>query len=131
MKFHLVLFILALKLKKAARSNPVFKQFIKGKQLAVTITTHPKKTGRQYLFCNGRITSTRRIDKFDTAMVWSDPDTAFKTMTCKNDEAVVAALTEKKLIIKGSFKAFMWFARALELMAAKTQQEEKPWEYLS
>ena len=116
MKFHLVLFILAQKLKKAAHNNPVFKKFIQDKELAVTITTTLRQTGRQYVFKKGRITSTRAIANFDTAMVWCDPNTAFKTMTCKNDEAIVAALTEKKVIVEGSFKEFMWFARALELM---------------
>ncbi len=116
MKFHLVLFILAQKLKKAARNNPVFKKFIQGKELSVTITTSRKNTGRQYVFSNGLIRSSRNIDTFDAAMVWCDQDTAFNTMTCKNDEAIVAALTEKKVIVEGSFKEFMWFARALELM---------------
>ena len=52
-------------------------------------------------------------------MVWCDPETAFKVMTSKNDEASVAALTEKKLQVEGNFKEFMWFSRALDIMMGK------------
>ncbi len=40
-------------------------------------------------------------------------------MTCKNEEASLAAMTEKKLVIDGNFKEFMWFSTALAKMMAR------------
>lgn len=116
MKFYLLLFVLSVKMGRAARRNPVFRQFIRDKQLKFTIKDSRDKKGRQYVFSKGKIFSSTAIDGGDAAMVWCDGDTAFKAMASGNDEAVVAALTEKKLTIEGDFREFMWFARALDLM---------------
>jgi len=120
MKFKLLLLILSGKLKKAARKNPAFKDYIKNKDLKVAIRTADKDQGRVYVFNRGVISSipgTR--EKTDMAMVWCDADTAFKVMSCGNDEASLAAMTEKKLVIEGNFKEFMWFSTALAKMMAR------------
>lgn len=120
MKFKLVLLILYGKLKWAAKKNKAFRDFIKSKNLKVAIKTAAGDQGRVYVFNNGEVSSipgTR--EKSDVAMVWSNADTGFKVMTCKNDEASLAALTEKKLVIDGNFKEFMWFSTALAKMMAQ------------
>ena len=120
MKFQLVLFVLYKKLAKAAKKDSRFMAFIKGKRLNFAIKTSRDGKGRQYIFDNGRISSTGKIAaSCDAAMVWCDPETGFKVMTSKNDEASVAALTEKKLQVEGNFKDFMWFSRALDIMMGK------------
>ncbi len=118
MKFYLLLFILARKMCRAAEKNPAFKTFIRGKDLKFTIKTRSGEKGRKYIFNNGKVTSDRDLSDCRAAMVWCDGETAFTTMASGNDEAIVAALTEKKLTVEGNFKEFMWFARALELMTA-------------
>ena len=120
MKFQLLLFILYKKLAKAARQDPRFKKFIQSKQLKITIKSGQNSKGRQYVFDNGKISSSaKNINVCDSAMVWCDADTAFKVMVSGNDEASVAALTEKKLQVEGNFKEFMWFSRALDIMMGK------------
>ena len=119
MKFYLLLFILARKMSRAAKKNSAFKQFIRCKELKFAIKTRTGQKGRKYIFNNGRISWNNDLDDCRAAMVWCDGDTAFKVMSSGNDEAIVAALTEKKLTVEGNFKEFMWFARALELMTAK------------
>lgn len=120
MKFNLLLFILYRKLIKAAKSDPLFQKFIKNKRLNVAVKTADGKKGRIYVFENGKIRSVKTGKKDpDTAMVWSDAVTGFDIMSSTNDEASVAALTEKKLLIEGDFKEFMWFSRALDIMMGK------------
>jgi len=120
MKFQLLLYVLYKKLGKAARNDSRFMDFVKSKRLKFTIKTSGDGKGRQYVFNNGHISSTAKIkEQSDAAMIWCDPDTAFKVMTSKSDEASVAALTEKKLQVEGSFKEFMWFSRALDIMMGK------------
>ncbi len=120
MKFQLLLYILYKKLAKAARKNTRFKNFIQNKQLKFAIKTGRNGIGRQYVFDNGKISSSaKNILVCDAAMVWCDADTAFKVMASGNEEASVAALTEKKLQVEGDFKEFMWFSRAVDIMMGK------------
>ena len=120
MKFQLLLFILSRKMMRAAARNARFKKFISARRLKFTIKTSQGKNGRQFIFDNGLISSTTDISRdFDAAMVWCDEAEAFKVMTCGNDEASIAALTEKKLLVEGNFKDFMWFSRALDIMLGK------------
>ncbi|MBU2511444.1 hypothetical protein KJ966_08895 [bacterium] len=120
MKFRLLLYIIHRKLKKAATANDRFKSFIQSKKLSITIKTGDSRLGRRYTFENGKISSTSGIAKeCDAAMVWRDANTAFEVMSSGNEEASVAALTEQKLQIEGSFKEFMWFSRALDIMMGK------------
>ena len=125
MKFYLLLFILARKMSRAAKKNSAFKQFIRCKELKFAIKTRIGQKGRKYIFNNGRISWNNDLDDCRAAMVWCDGDTAFKVMSSGNDEAIVAALTEKKLTVEGNFKEFMWFARALELMTAKSLNKRR------
>lgn len=120
MKFKFLLFILYLKLKTAAGKNAKFIQFIKDRHLHFVIKTADEKSGRQFHFSNGKITSRSGLEKAtDFVMVWVDPNTAFKVMSNSNEEATVAALTEKKLVVEGDLKAFMWFSRAIDIMMGK------------
>lgn len=120
MKFNLLLFILYVKLKQAAKKNERFIQFIKDKQLQFAVKTADGRRGRLYTFSKGAITSNSGAPKTsDSAMVWSDSDTAFKTMSSSNEETSVAALTEKKLTVEGDLKEFMWFSRAIDIMMGK------------
>lgn len=120
MKFKLLLFILGQKLKAAAKKNPAFKQFIKGKKVKVVMKTADNRQGRAFIVGNGKIvSSTRDLSNADAAMVWSDGDTAFKVMSSGDDEAFVAAMTEKKLQSEGDYKEFIWFLTALGKMSVQ------------
>jgi predicted sulfurtransferase len=119
MKFKLLLLILSNKLKKAAKKNQAFKDFIRNKELKVGIRTPKNGQGRVYVFNQGIVSSVSGTgEKTDVAMVWCDADTAFKVMSNSNEEASLAAMTEKKLVIDGNFKEFMWFSTALSKMMA-------------
>ncbi|BCS97224.1 hypothetical protein DSLASN_28560 [Desulfoluna limicola] len=120
MKFNLLLLVLQRKLSRAAKRNEAFRQFIKDKQLKLIIKTSDNRKGRLYRFDRGRITSSSRIgEAADAAMVWSDAVTAFKVMSSNNEEASVAALTDRTLQVDGDFKAFAWFSRSLDIMMGK------------
>ena len=72
------------------------------------------------MFLNGKITTrSGSLKDTDFEMVWSDAATAFKVMSSSNEEASVAALTEKKLQVEGNLKEFMWFSRAMDIMLGK------------
>ncbi|MGO9214776.1 MAG: hypothetical protein ACLP9S_12930 [Syntrophales bacterium] len=123
MKFKLLLLILSRKLKKAAKSTPAFKDFIKGKNVKVLMKTANGKQGRAFILRNGTINSSASdFSNADAAFVWSDGDTAFKVMSAGDDEAIIAALTEKKLWSEGNYKEFIWFLTALGKMSVQQGQ---------
>lgn len=120
MKFKLLLLILGSKLKKAAKSNPVFKEYIKGKNVKVSMKTANGKQGRLFIVRDGKIASSARdFSNADAAFVWSDGNTAFNVMSSGDDEAIIAAMTEKKLQSEGNYKEFIWFLTALGKMSAQ------------
>ncbi len=119
MKFNFLLFLLSVKLKSASKKNPPFIRYIKDKTLKAQIKTADNGQGRLYVFNKGEVSSAPGVHEADFAMVWADPGTAFKVMTSGNEEASLAALTERKLVVDGNFKDFAWFSKALSLMTAK------------
>jgi hypothetical protein len=120
MKFSLLLFILHFKLTRAAKTNASFKKFIKDKCLKFGIKTVDGSRGRLFVFNKGAVSSRAcNPEAPDSAMVWVDAHTGFQVMASGNDEAAVAALTERKLLVEGDFKEFMWFSRALDIMMGR------------
>ena len=113
MKFTLLLFILGQKLKKAAKTNDAFRKFVKGKNIRIVMKTAGGK-GKAFIIKDGSVTaSSRDLTQYDAALIWCDGKTAFSVMSSGDDEAIIAALTEKKLQSEGNFKEFMWFLTAL------------------
>jgi hypothetical protein len=53
----------------------------------------------------------------DAALIWCDGNTAFSVLSSGDDEAIIAALTEKKLQAEGNYKEFMWFLTALSKLS--------------
>ena len=74
MKFTFLLFILYLKLKKAAKKDPEFQEYIKKEKTKVLIKTADGKRGRMFIFDNGKFSSVPGGDQkqFDVAMIWKD-----------------------------------------------------------
>ena len=119
MKLRLLLLILAAKLKRAARHNRPFREFVRNKKARVLIRTAGGGEGRLFVFDEGKVSSSRGADgAADVAMVWADAETGYRVMSCGDEEASIAALTERKLVIEGDYKQFMWFSAAVAKMAA-------------
>ena len=113
MKFKLLLFILGQKLKKAAKKNDSFRKFIKGKNLRIVMKTSAGQ-GKTFIIQDCSVsTSSKDLSRADAALIWCDGNTAFSVLSSGDDEAIIAALTEKKLQSEGNYKDFIWFLTAL------------------
>jgi len=116
-KFTLLLFILGQKLKKAAKKNDAFRNFIKGKNIRIVMKTVGGQ-GKVFIIQEGSVrTSSRDLAQTDAALLWCDGNTAFSVMSSGDDEALIAAMTEKKLQPEGNYKEFMWFLTALSKLS--------------
>ena len=113
MKFKLLLFILGQKLKKAAKKNDSFRKFIKGKNIRIVMKTAAGQ-GKAFIIQDGSVsTLSNDLSCADAALIWCDGNTAFSVLSSGDDEAIIAALTEKKLQSEGNYKDFIWFLTAL------------------
>jgi hypothetical protein len=120
MKFTLLLFILYRKLKKAARKNAEFQEYIKNEKTRILIKTADGKRGRLFIFDQGRISSlTGDQPQFDAAMVWSDADTAFEIMASEDLNKSMEALYAGKLNFEGDNQQALWFTGATTFLTKK------------
>src|SRR5512145_1124925 len=102
MKLRLLLFILYQKLKRAAVKNAAYRSFLGGMQVKIMIKTSDGKHGRLFIFDRGRLsTLTGGNHPYDAALVWSDPDTAFKVLSSGSDEQTFFAAARGHLKIDG------------------------------
>jgi hypothetical protein len=117
MKFKLLLFILAKKLKAAAKSNPEYKKHLGLMQLKVLIKTANGKIGRLFIFDRGAFSSVSSTDaQADVALIWADAVTAFRVMTSKNSDAdTFQAAAEEKVRIAGMVPFLQWFTDGVQL----------------
>jgi hypothetical protein len=115
MRFSLLLFILASKFKKAARTNKGFKRFLMGHECAVVIKTGDGARGKRFIFKDGAFSSDAVLDQFDAAMVWADAKTAFYAMK-KGEEGIMQALSNHLVGIEGKVHSFTWFGAAINFV---------------
>jgi hypothetical protein len=119
MRFQLLLFIIYRLLKRASTRNRSMINYIGGiKDLRIMIKTADGKIGRLFVFREGEVSSiSGGGHEYDAAIVWSDPKTAFRTMTAKNsDEAAFLAAAEGRMKVDGMVYFIQWFGDAMKIM---------------
>lgn len=116
MKFSLLLYLLSLKLKMAAKTNKAFRSYIGTVRLRILIKTANNRRGRLFVFDRGRVSSLCGANHAcDAALVWSDPKTAFAVMLKGTDEASFEAAAQGKLRAEGMTYYIQWFNDAVKI----------------
>lgn len=117
MKLSFLLFVLYLKLARAAKTNKVFQKYIGIVQLKILIKTADGKWGRLFIFDKGKVMSKSGANhQADASLVWSDPGTAFKVMISGSDEATFMAAANGKLKVEGMAYFIQWFNDAVKII---------------
>jgi hypothetical protein len=117
MRMLLLLFILSLKLKSAAKNNQAFKNYIGNIRLNILIKTADGRCGRLFVFDRGKVSSKSGANHpCHAALVWSDPGTAFKVMTKGSEEAMFAAAAQGKVKVEGMAYYIQWFNDAVKFI---------------
>jgi len=115
MGFSLIITILALKFKKAAKTNKDFKKFLMGHECRVVVKTKDDKRGKRFIFKDGRFSADAVLGEYDAAMIWSDAGTAFKCMKA-GEEGIKQALQNHQVSIDGQVHSFTWFGAAIKFV---------------
>jgi len=117
MKLSFLLYVLYLKLARAARTSKSFQRYIGIVQLKILIRTADGKWGRLFIFDKGKVTSRAGANhQADAALVWSDPNTAFKVMIKGSEEATFLAAASGKLKVEGMAYFIQWFNDAVKII---------------
>ena len=117
MGFSLVLAVLALKFRKASRSNRDFRKFLMGHECRVVIKTKDGRRGRRFIFKDGAFSSDGVLDDYDAAMIWSDAKAAFTGLK-EGEQGIKAALQNHLVGIDGKVHSFTWFGAAIKFVTA-------------
>ena len=118
MKFNLLLFVLAQKLKAAAKKNTAYRKHLGIMQISVLIKTTDGKIGRLFIFDKGAFSSVSGTDhQCDVALVWADAGTAFRVMTSKTGDAdTFRAAAEGRVRVEGMVPYLQWFTDGVKLV---------------
>ncbi|MBW2182104.1 MAG: hypothetical protein JRG81_17305 [Deltaproteobacteria bacterium] len=112
MLFKLLLFILASKFTKSAKTDSNFKKFLMGHECVIVVKTKDNKNGKRFIFKDGEFSTDSVLDQYDAAMVWSDAGIAFNAMK-KGEEGIMDALQNHLVGIEGQIHSFTWFGAAM------------------
>ena len=121
MKFTLLLFVLAHKLKAAAKKNSAYRKHLGIMQLRVLIKTADDKRGRLFIFDKGTFSSVSgTLHQCDAALIWADAGTAFRVMTSKTGDAdTFRAAAEGRVRVEGMVPYLQWFTDGVKLVVGK------------
>ena len=121
MKFILLLFVLAQKLKAASKKNNAYRKHLGIMQIKVLIKTADGKSGRLFIFDKGAFSSVSGAHhQSDVALIWVDAGTAFKVMTSKTGDAdTFRAAAEGKVRVEGMVPYLQWFTDGVKLVVGK------------
>jgi hypothetical protein len=115
MLFSLLLLILHLAISISARFNKRLKLMIKTRNNAYVIMTKDGKTGRRFIFKNGRYSSDKLLTEYDMAMVFENGDIGFRTLAFGGDHGVQDAINNWKLKIRGDNYHVIWFSTVMAM----------------
>jgi len=118
MKLSLLLYVLALKLRSAAKKNPAYRGHLGALQVRVLIKTADGSRGRLFSFDRGRFsTKSGAGHESDVALIWADAATGFRVMTSKDGDAdTFRAAAEGKVRVEGMVPYLQWFTDGIKLV---------------
>ncbi len=117
MRLTILLYVLKLKLVRAAKKRAAFRSTLRKRDYTLVIRTADGKRGRFFTFCDGDVVSRNGLHPSpDVALVWCDAGTAFRALASGDDKPVVQALGRSDLKIEGNLGYFFWFGDVLKEM---------------
>ena len=110
MKLSMLLFALSLKLRVSALISATFRKRLRSKDFVIVIRTAEQGPARTFRIHDGRIRSRLGRDASpDTELVWSDAQTAFRTMLSSDELHSFSAIGQARLRILGDLENALRF----------------------
>ena len=115
MRFSLLLYGLAVKMRKKAKQSSELRDKLKERDYTLEIRTEDGRRGRVFEFRGGAVSSRRGVDAgADISLVWRDAATGFRVMGRGGSKAFMAALQDGSLKILGDGSLSLVFMGAVK-----------------
>jgi len=115
MLFSLLLRIIDLAIRIAAKRNKSLRDMIKVRNHAYVIMTKDGKIGRRFIFKNGRYSSDKLLTDYDMALVFENANIGFKTLAFGGDTGIDEAKNNWTLRILGDDYHTFWFGVVMQM----------------
>jgi len=115
MKLSLLLWFLHVAISIANKRNKSLRDMIKVRNHAYVIMTKDGKTGRRFIFKNGRYWSDKVLTDYDMALVFENADIGFKTLAFGGNTGIDEAINNWTLRILGDDYHMLWFGVVMQM----------------
>jgi len=99
----------------ASKRNKSLRDMIKVRNHAYVIMTKDGKTGRRFIFKNGRYWSDKVLTDYDMALVFENADIGFKTLAFGGNTGIDEAINNWTLRILGDDYHMLWFGVVMQM----------------
>ena len=121
MKLRLLLWLMALRFRRAIRRNASFRDYLQGNDRTIQFTTEQQRVARYLDFRDQTLRSrARELDQADVTLRFASAGIGFRTLwtmaTGKDKNAVMRAIQDKELTVEGDPMVLMWFQKSVKYL---------------
>ncbi|WP_028671809.1 SCP2 sterol-binding domain-containing protein [Saccharospirillum impatiens] len=121
MKYRILLWLMALRFKRAIRRQPAFREALQDIDRTIQFTTDERKVSRYLAFRDQRLKSRRgQAEHADITLRFTTASEGFSTLwamaTGKDRNAVMKAIQDKRLAVEGDPMLLMWFQKTVKFL---------------
>lgn len=109
-KFRMLLWALALLMRKAAKKNPDFRSQLDGKNFAFQLQTEDAAISRQFVISDNKVRSRGKAHNNPAFTIsFKNADTGLRILTSRDKNAFMKGIQDKDIKIDGDLSLVMWF----------------------
>jgi len=109
MLFQLLLNFLSFMIGITAKSNRSIREMLSIRNSVYVIMTRDGKTGRRFIFRQGKFSSDKALKDYDLALVFENADIGFKTLALGGDTGLQVAMNNYDMKLVGNPNIFNFF----------------------
>ncbi|MGA2160354.1 MAG: hypothetical protein ABSG90_14215 [Dehalococcoidia bacterium] len=123
MTFKKLLNMLHVAIRNAVKTNARLKRMIERGNYVYVITTKDRKTGRRFIFRDGKYSSDRVLNDYDLAIVFKDGPTGFNTLALGGNTGLREAANNWDVELDGNPTLLSLFGVILTVATGVTKRD--------
>ncbi len=122
MLFTMLLSMIGFLMGRAAKTNKAVKEMMAIRNLTFVIMTEDGKTGRRFIFKDGKYFTDKILKDYNMAMIWKNPDVAFKALAFGGETGIQDAMNNWNMRLAGDPGFFNFFGMLLLVSMGKMKR---------
>jgi len=120
--FTMLLSMIGFLMGRAAKTNKAVKEMMAIRNLTFVIMTEDGKTGRRFIFKDGKYFTDKILKDYNMAMIWKNPDVAFKALAFGGETGIQDAMNNWNMRLAGDPGFFNFFGMLLLVSMGKMKR---------